>query len=412
MLKHDDPEVADLIAKEKVRVADTLDLIAAESHAPLSVLEAAGSIFSAKAAEGYPGRRFHAGCRYADELETLAITRAKRLFGAEHVNVQPHSGSSANLAVYFALLELGDRILAMRLSHGGHLTHGAAASMTRRCFEFAHYGVHPETERIDYAEVRRLALDFRPRLIVAGASSYARLIDYEAMARIAREISAHLLVDMSHIAGLVAARVIPTPIPHSDFVTFTTYKTLMGGRGGVIICKQDFARRVDQAIFPGGQGTPALNEVAAKATCFGLASTPRFADLQKKIIDNAKVFAQALTQLGYRVVTGGTDNHLVLIDLRPKGLQGKGAETALESAGIIANRNVIPGDPQPPDIASGIRIGSTAITARGMGPAEVRQIAEWMDRAMIHGGEAAVLREVAEAVQRLCRRFPIPDRII
>ena len=412
MLEHDDPEVADVIAKEKVRVADTLDLIAAESHAPLSVLEAAGSIFSTKAAEGYPGRRFHAGCRYADELETLAMTRAKRLFGAEHVNVQPHSGSSANLAVYFALLELGDPILAMRLSHGGHLTHGAAASMTRRCFEFAHYGVHPETERIDYDEVRRLALDFRPKLIVAGASSYARLIDYETMARIAREISAHLLVDMSHIAGLVAAKVIPTPIPHSDFVTFTTYKTLMGGRGGVIICKQDFARRVDQAIFPGGQGTPALNEVAAKATCFGLASTPRFADLQKKIIDNAKVFAQALTQLGYRVVTGGTDNHLVLIDLRPKGLQGKGAETALESAGIIANRNVIPGDPQSADIASGIRIASTAITARGMGPAEVTQIAEWMDRAMGAGRKKHVLRDVAQAVKRLCRRYPVPERII
>jgi glycine hydroxymethyltransferase len=407
ILRRDDMEVADLIEKETVRSANTLDLIAAESLTPPSVLEAAGSIFLTKAAEGYPGRRFHAGCRCADELEALAVARGKRLFGAEHVNVQPHSGSSANLAVYFAVLVPGDRILAMKLSHGGHLTHGAAASLTSRCFEFAHYGVHPQTEQIDYDEVRQLALKWRPKMIVAGASSYARLIDYAVMAKIARDISAYLLIDMAHIAGLVAARVIPSPVPHGDFVTFTTYKTLMGGRGGVILCRKKYKRQVDQAIFPGSQGTPALNEIAAKAVCFNLAFKPQFIDLQKKILYHAKAFAQALTRLGYRIVAGGTDNHLLLIDLRPKGLTGDRAEAALESAGIVANRNVIPGDPQPPDVTSGIRIGTTAITARGMGRKEVNQIAEWMDRAMIQGRESGALREVAAAVQRLCRRFPI-----
>jgi glycine hydroxymethyltransferase len=407
----DDPQVADLVAKEKARLADTLDLIASESHAPSSILEAAGSIFLTKAAEGYPGRRFHAGCRYADELERLAVERGKRLFGAEHANVQPHSGSSANLAVYFAALQPGDRILAMRLSHGGHLSHGAAASLTGQCFEFAHYGLRPETERIDYDAVRRLAHRFRPRLIVAGASAYARLIDYEVMAQIAREVSAYLLVDMAHIAGLVAGGVIPSPVPHSDFVTFTTYKTLMGGRGGIILCRREFARRVDQAIFPGGQGTPALNEIAAKAVCFALAASPKFGDLQKKIVENARAFARALTRQGYRIVTGGTDTHLALIDLRPKGLQGAAAEAALESAGIIVNRNVLPGDPLPPDVSSGIRIGTTAVSARRIGPAEVDQIAEWMDRAVTHPQKSAILADVAEKVKELCRRFPIPERL-
>ena len=277
------------------------------------------------------------------------MARGKKLFGAEHINVQPHSGTSANLAVYFAVLKPGDRILAMRLSHGGHLSHGDAASITSKCFQFAHYGLDPDTEQLDYDAIAKQAAEFKPRMIVAGASAYARLIDYRRLADIARSVSAYLLVDMAHIAGLVAAEVIPSPVPVSDFVTFTTYKTLMGGRGGVIICKEKYRRQIDRAVFPGSQGTPALNQVAAKAVCFHLAATPEFAVVQKRIVANAAAMADEFKKRGYRLVSGGTDNHLVLVDLRPKGLTGRAAEEMLESIGIIVNRNVIPNDPQPPD---------------------------------------------------------------
>jgi glycine hydroxymethyltransferase len=406
-LMEDDPEVARIIRDEELRVENTLDLIAAENHAPLSVLEAQGSIFSLKAAEGYPGNRFHAGCRHADALESTAVSRAKRLFGADHANVQPHSGVSANLAVYFSVLDVGDRILSMKLSHGGHLSHGDAASMTSRCFNFQHYGLNLTSEQIDYGEIEDLAQSFAPRMIVAGASSYPRLIDYEKMAEIAKSVSAFLLVDMAHIAGLVAAKVIASPVPHADFVTFTTYKTLRGGRGGVILCKQQHAERINRAIFPGGQGTPALNTIAAKAVCFQRATTDDFVELQVKTLKNAACFAIEFERLGYRVVSGGTENHLVLIDLRPKGLTGALGEKTLESVGIIVNRNVIPADPEKPEVTSGIRIGSAAISSRGMQEPEVRQVARLMDAAMSHSENTQILKQVAQEVRQLCKQFPV-----
>jgi glycine hydroxymethyltransferase len=406
-LAKDDPEVARIIRDEESRVENTLDLIAAENHAPASILEAQGSIFNLKAAEGFPGNRFHAGCRHADELEQLAISRAKDLFGAEHANVQPHSGVAANLAVYFSVLDIGDRILSMKLSHGGHLSHGDAASMTSKCFDFQHYGLNPDTERIDYDAVENIANQFRPRMIIAGASSYPRLIDYARLAEIANSVSAFLLVDMAHIAGLVAAGAIPGPVPHADFVTFTTYKTLRGGRGGVILCKKDHADGIDRAIFPGGQGTPALNFVAAKAVCFHLAAADDFVELQKKTLKNAACFAGELERLGYRIVSGGTDNHLVLIDLRPKGLTGARAEKSLESAGVIVNRNVIPGDPEKPDVTSGIRIGSPAVSSRGMAEPEVQQIVRIMDTAMSNAENSRILSQVADEVRNLCQKFPV-----
>ena len=406
-LVKDDPEVARIIRDEETRVENTLDLIAAENHAPASILEAQGSIFSLKAAEGFPGNRFHAGCRHADELEQLAISRAKDLFGAEHANVQPHSGVAANLAVYFSVLDIGDRILSMKLSHGGHLSHGDAASMTSKCFDFQHYGLDPETERIDYDAVENIANQFKPRMIIAGASSYPRLIDYARLAEIANSVSAYLLVDMAHIAGLVAAGAIPGPVPHADFVTFTTYKTLRGGRGGVILCKQNHAERIDRAIFPGGQGTPALNFIAAKAVCFHLAASDDFVELQKKTLKNAACFADALAGLGYRIVSGGTDNHLVLIDLRPKGVTGARAEKTLESVGVIVNRNVIPGDPEKPDVTSGIRIGSPAVSSRGMAEPEVQQIARLMDTVMSNDENSQILSQVANEVKNLCKKFPV-----
>lgn len=406
-LPNHDPAVAEIIRHEEARIEDTLDLIAAENHAPGSIFEAQGSIFSTKAAEGYPGNRFHAGCRYADELESLAIERARRLFGADHANLQPHSGVSANLAVYFSVLNVGDRILAMKLSHGGHLSHGDPSSITSKCFNFRHYGLDLKTERIDYDNVRALAREFKPQMIVAGASSYPRLIDYEKMAQIASSISAYLLVDMAHIAGLVAAGVIPGPVPHADFVTFTTYKTLQGGRGGVILCRQEHAKKISRTIFPGAQGTPSLNLLAAKAVCFKLAMEPEFKKLQKKTLDNAVAFASGFAKKGYRIVTGGTDNHLILVDLRSKDLTGAVAEKTLESVGIIVNRNVIPGDPQRPDVTSGIRVGSPGITSRGMAEAEVLQIVDLMDTAMANRENGDILEQVSQSVADLCRKFPV-----
>lgn len=402
-----DPMVARIIRQEESRMEKTLDLIAAENHAPRSIFEAQGSIFSTKAAEGYPGSRFHAGCTCADELESLAIARAKRLFGAEHANLQPHSGVSANLAVYFSVLKVGDRILTMKLSHGGHLSHGDPSSITSRCFHYNHYGLDLTTERIDYDEVEELARSFKPRMIVAGASSYPRLIDYEKMAEIARSVSAYFMVDMAHIAGLVAAGVIPGPVSHADFVTFTTYKTLNGGRGGVILCRQEHAQKISKTIFPGAQGTPSLNLLAAKAVCFKLALEPEFKERQKKTLENAAVFAAGFEKKGYRIVSGGTDNHLVLVDLRSKELTGDMAEKTLESVGIIVNRNVIPGDSQRPDITSGIRVGSPAITTRGMAAPEVTQIVDLMDTAMLNNKNHDVLEQVSQEVVDLCRKFPV-----
>ena len=406
-LPNDDPEVDQLIRREESRIENTLDLIAAENHAPRSILEAQGSIFSTKAAEGYPGRRFHAGCVHVDELESLAISRAERLFDADHANLQPHSGVSANLAIYFSVLDVGDRILSMKLSHGGHLSHGDPSSITSKCFHFRHYGLDARTERIDYDEVREAAETFRPRMIIAGASSYPRLIDYKKMSDISKSVSAYLLVDMAHIAGLVAAGVIPSPVPHADFVTFTTYKTLKGGRGGVILCKKEYERKISKTIFPGAQGTPSLNLLAAKAVCFKLAMEPGFKEEQIKTLENAAAFAAGFERKGYRIVSGGTDNHLVLVDLRSKGLTGDVAEKALESVGIVVNRNVIPGDPEKPDVTSGIRIGSPGVTTRGMGEVEVAQIVELMDTAMADRKDSHILEQVSQGVADLCRKFPV-----
>jgi glycine hydroxymethyltransferase len=406
-LPKDDPEVARIIQLEEARIENTLDLIAAENHAPRSILEAQGSIFSTKAAEGYPGRRFHAGCIFADELESLAIKRAGHLFGADHANLQPHSGVSANLAVYFSVLDVGDKILSMKLSHGGHLSHGDPASVTSRCFKFRHYGLDAQTERIDYDEVREVAEVFKPRMIIAGASSYPRLIDYKIMSDISNSVSAYLLVDMAHIAGLVAAGVIPSPVPHADFVTFTTYKTLKGGRGGVILCKKEHAGKISKTIFPGAQGTPSLNLLAAKAVCFKLAMEPGFKEEQIKTLENAAAFAAGFEKKGYRIVSGGTDNHLVLVDLRSKGLTGDVAEKTLESVGIVVNRNVIPGDPAKPDVTSGIRIGSPGVTSRGMGGVEVNQIVELMDIAMLDRNRSEALEKVSREIADLCREFPV-----
>jgi glycine hydroxymethyltransferase len=403
----DDPEVASLVEKEALRINNTLDMIASENHAPRSIMEAQGSIFTTKAAEGYPNRRFHSGCIYADELESLAISRAKALFGAEHANVQPHTGVSANLAVYFSVLNSGDNVLAMKLSHGGHLSHGHPSSITSRCFNFTHYGVNRETELLDYEEIRDLALKVRPRMIVSGASTYSRLIDYEKIAEIAQEVSAYTMVDMAHIAGLVAAGVIPSPVPSADFVTFTTYKTLRGGRGGVILCKAKYAQKIDGAIFPGSQGTPFANMVAAKAVCLKLAMNSEFIEIQKKTLENAACLVEAFHKRGYRVVYGGTDNHIVLLDLRPKGLTGDVAEKTLESVGILTNKNVIPYDSKKPTVGSGIRLGSSAISSRGMGKPEVRKIAELIDKALLKRNRKDILYRVAEDVADLCKKFPV-----
>ena len=403
-----DSSVFGLIERESHRQQMTLNMIAAENTAPPSILEAVGSAFNNKTAEGYPGRRYHTGCGVTDELERLAVERAKTLFGAGHANVQPHSGVNANLAVYQAVLQPGDCLLSMKLSHGGHLSHGDAASFTGRVYRSLHYGVRPDTEMLDYDAVRDLALKHRPRMLIAGASSYPRLIDYEALRTIADEISAYLLVDMAHIAGLVAAEVIPSPVPHADFVTFTTYKTMMGPHGGIILCREGFTKKIDRAVFPGTQGTPTLSLVAAKAVCLKLAATPGFVEIQQRTVTNAKFLCQQLTKRGYRPVAGGTDNHLILIDLRGKGLKGDVAEKALEEAGIMANRNVIPFDPESTNTTSGLRLGTAGITVRGMGEAQVAKIADLIDEVLGAPQATAVKEKTKEEVQGLCRLFPLP----
>jgi glycine hydroxymethyltransferase len=406
-LSDDDHELASLISNEEKRLETTLNLIAAENHSPLSILEVMGSVLNTKTIEGYPGKRFHSGCVHVDEIEELAIERCKVLFGCEYVNVQSHSGTSANLAVYFSALSPGDRILSMSLPHGGHLSHGHKSSITGKCFDFSHYRVDPETERIDYDKVRETAHSFKPKMIVAGASSYPRLIDYEEMSRIAKEVSALFLTDMAHLAGLVAAGVIPSPVPHSDFVTFTCYKTMMGGRGGVIVCKDVFGKKIDSAVFPGCQGTSAVNLIAAKALIFKLAREEKFISYQKKTIQNAKIMATALTKRGYRIVSGGTDNHQVLVDLTTKGISGKVAENCLESVGIILNRNVVPKDETNPGKVSGIRLGTSAVSVRGMGEKQIRRIVELIDASLMNQTKKDLLKEIRGAVLELCRAFPI-----
>ena len=406
-LQNDDPAVAELVRKEEERLENTLDLVASESHAPKSILEVLGSVLNTKTIEGYPGKRFHAGCLHADAIETLAIERAKRLFGAEHANVQPHSGTSANLAVYFSALEVGDKILAMSLPHGGHLSHGHRASITNRCFQWAHYGVNPDSGLIDYDSVRDIALDFRPKMIVAGASSYARLIDYERLAVLAREVSATLFVDMAHIAGLVAAGVIPSPVPHSDFVTFTCYKTMMGARGGVILCGARHAAAVDRAIFPGCQGTTPVSGIAAKAVTFKQAGEPWFLEAQRRTLSNALVLAGELGRRGYDIVSGGTDTHQVLVDLGSKKIEGGEAQQVLESVGILVNRNAIPRDAEHLGRASGMRLGTAGTATRGMGALEMKRVAAWIDAALVNRLDRDELARTAAEVSGLCRQHPV-----
>ncbi|MFC1909522.1 serine hydroxymethyltransferase [Chloroflexota bacterium] len=407
-LKQIDPEVSSALDLEKERQQLTVNLIASENYAGKAVLEADGSFLSSKYAEGYPHRRYYGGCQYVDIIEDLAIRRAKELFHASHANVQPHSGSQANMAAYFALLEYGDTVLAMNLTHGGHLTHGAGISFSGKSYNFIHYGVNRETERIDYQEVERLALEYRPRLIVAGASAYPRIIDFERFRHIADRIDARFMVDIAHIAGLVAVGLHPTPVPYADVVTSTTHKTLRGPRSGFILCREELASTIDSAVFPQMQGGPSVNTIAAKAVSFYQAMQPEFVDYQQAILDNALVLAGELQRSGLRLVSGGTDNHLVLVDLTDTGVNGRDAQRALEAAGIIVNQNAIPFDPRPLQVTSGIRLGTPAVTSRGFGSEELRKIASLIVKVIRNINDQSVPEQVKQEIARLCQGFPVP----
>lgn len=402
-----DPEVFRAIELELKRQQNKIELIASENFASRAVMEAQGSVLTNKYAEGYPNRRYYGGCEYVDIVEQLAITRVRELFGAEHANVQPHSGTQANLAVYFALLRPGDTIMGMNLAHGGHLTHGSAVNISGQYYRFVPYGVTRETGRIDYEEVAAIAREHRPRLIIAGASAYPREIDFARMQRIAREVEAYLMVDMAHIAGLVAAGFHQSPIPYADVVTSTTHKTLRGPRGGLILCPEKYAAAIDKAVFPGTQGGPLMHVIAAKAVAFGEALQPEFKDYQRRVMENAKVLAEALAGYGFELVSGGTDNHLILVDLRNKGLTGLEAERLLEEVNLTVNKNAVPFDTQPPRVTSGIRLGTPAVTTRGMGTAAMKEIATIIHYALDYRGDAAYQRKAREMTAALCRQFPL-----
>jgi glycine hydroxymethyltransferase len=374
------------------------------------VLEAQGSVFTNKYAEGYPGRRYYGGCEYADIVENLAIERARELFGAEHVNVQPHSGTQANMAVYLSMLKPGDVIMGMDLRHGGHLSHGAAVNFSGMLYKNVPYGVDRETGYLDYGAMREIAREHRPRMIVVGASAYSRTLDFEKCLEIAREAGAYLMADIAHIAGLVAAGVHPSPFPHADFVTTTTHKTLRGPRGGMIMCKKEYARAVDKMIFPGIQGGPLVHVIAAKAVAFKEALTPEFRKYQEAVVQNARRLARELTDRGYRIVSGGTDNHLLLVDLTNKGITGKAAEDALDRAGITLNKNAIPFDERPPAVTSGIRLGTPSVTTRGMGEAEMARVAELIDGVLNSMGDENAISRFCDEVRGLCDKFPIYER--
>ncbi len=403
-----DPEVWEAIHREEERQRRNIELIAAENYASQAVLEAQGSVLTNKYAEGYPKRRYYGGCQAVDLVEELARERAKRLFGAEHANVQPHSGAQANMAAYFTLLDHGDMVLAMSLAHGGHLTHGSAVNFSGRLYRFITYGVSRETERLDYDEIERLAREHRPKLIVAGASAYPRVIDFERFHQIADLIRAHLVADMAHLAGLIAAGVHPSPVPHADIVTSTTHKTLRGPRGGFLLSKARFASPLDEAVFPGMQGGPLMHAIAAKAVAFGEAMKPEFVSYQRAVVENARILASELQRWGLRLVSGGTDNHLLLVDLSHTGLTGKQAEEALDSVGITVNRNAIPFDTRPPQVTSGIRLGTPAVTTRGFGPDEMRSIAQLIVKVLTNIGDRHTYKEVRHAVNGISRRFPVP----
>jgi glycine hydroxymethyltransferase len=409
-LSETDPEIAAAIHSELNRQNDGLELIASENAVSRAVLEAAGSVLTNKYAEGYPGRRYYGGCEFADVVERAAIARAKALFGAEHVNVQPHSGAQANMAVFMTLLKPGDTVLGMDLAHGGHLTHGHPLNFSGQLYTIVPYGVRPEDERIDYDALDRLADQHRPKMIIAGASAYPRIIDFARIRAAADRIGAKLFTDMAHIAGLVAAGVHPSPIPHSDFVATTTHKTLRGPRGGMVLCRQQYAKDLDRTVFPGVQGGPLMHIIAAKAVCFKEAAEPAFAAYQTQIVANAARLANALAGEGFRLVSGGTDNHLMLVDVFSKGITGKVAEAALDKAGITVNKNTIPFDKNPPMVASGIRIGTPAVTTRGLREAEMDTVAEFIARALKTPDDDRALGMIRVEVERLCRKFPLyPD---
>jgi glycine hydroxymethyltransferase len=406
-----DPEIAAAIAHETERQAEGLELIASENFVSNAVLEAAGSVMTNKYAEGYPGKRYYGGCEFVDVAESLAIARAKALFGAEHVNVQPHSGAQANMSVYLTLLQPGDTVLGMNLAHGGHLTHGHPLNFSGKLFNIVPYGVRKDDERLDYEEFEKLADQHKPKMIIVGASAYPRVFDFPRMAAVARRVGAPLMVDMAHIAGLVAGGAHPSPVPHADFVTTTTHKTLRGPRGGMVLCRAQYAKDLDRTVFPGVQGGPLMHIIAAKAVCFKEAAAPEFAAYQKQVVKNAARLASSLQSGGFRIVSGGTDNHIVLVDVFSKGHTGKVAEAALGQAGITVNKNAIPFDQNPPMVASGVRPGTPAVTTRGMGEAEMDLIAEFITRVMASPEDGAVLAAVKAEVEQLCRKFPLyPER--
>ena len=406
-LRQVDPEIYDAVQKELHRQHDHLELIASENFTSLAVLEAQGSVLTNKYAEGYPKARWYGGCEFVDVAERLAIERVKALFGAEHANVQPHSGTQANIVVFYAMLQPGDTILAMSLAHGGHLSHGHPKNFSGRFFTIVPYGVSQQTEEIDYDALEALAKERRPKLLLAGYSAYSRVLDFPRLRRIADAVGAILMVDMAHFAGLVAAGVYPNPVPHAEFVTSTTHKTLRGPRGGFILCRSQYAKAVDSALFPGNQGGPLMHVIAAKAVCFKEAMTEEFKTYQRQVIANARALAQALASRGYRIVSGGTENHLLLVDLTPKGLTGKDAQETLDQAKITVNKNAIPFDPLPPGKASGIRLGSPALTTRGMREAQMEEVAQLIDEALAHREDPSALEAVRRRVAALAERFPL-----
>jgi glycine hydroxymethyltransferase len=406
-LRYTDPEVFEAIKKEMERERRNIVLIASENYASRSVLEAQGSVFTNKYAEGYPGKRYYGGCEYADIIENLAVERAKKLFGAEHVNVQPHSGSQANMAVFFSVLKPGDTILSMSLSHGGHLSHGASVNFSGTIYNAISYGVSKDTGYIDYDNVRRLALEHRPKMILVGASAYSRIIDFRVFSDIAKEVGAYLMADIAHIAGLVATGLHPSPVPYADFVTTTTHKTLRGPRGGMIMCKAERAKTIDKTVFPGIQGGPLVHVIAAKAIALKEALSHEFREYQMKVINNAGRLAEELTRRGFKIISGGTDNHMMLVDLTGKEITGKEAEEALDKARITVNKNVIPYEERPASITSGIRLGTPCVTTRGMGEEEMTEIADIMSSVIENNKDSGAIVSLLKRVDILCEKFPL-----
>ena len=406
-VKQQDPKVQEMIELELGRQRNKLEMIASENFVSQAVMEAQGSVLTNKYAEGYPHKRYYGGCEYVDMVEELAIERAKQLFGAEHVNVQPHSGSQANFGVYFALLEPGDTIMGMNLSHGGHLTHGSPVNVSGKYFNIIPYGVDAETGRIDYEEMRKIAQEHKPKMIIGGGSAYSRQIDFKTMADIAHEVGAIFMVDMAHFAGLVAAGLHPNPVEYADIVTTTTHKTLRGPRGGMIMCKEEYAKAIDKSIFPGIQGGPLMHVIAAKAVAFGEALQPEFKEYAKQIIVNAQTLADALQEEGFTIVSGGTDTHVLLVDLRTVGLTGKVAEHVLDEVGITCNKNTIPFDPESPFVTSGIRLGTPALTTRGLHAEDMKEIASIISLVLKQTEDTAVLAEAKQRVAALCEKYPM-----